>query len=417
MRQLSRFINASGSSVPKCKEMYDAAIVGAGPAGTTTARYLAMKGHKVALIDKDTFPRDKPCGGGFAYGLLDEFSYLKSREEDFLKGICKVGVLHSPNRVITLRGKVDMAVALRYDFDNVLFESAQDSGVEPITGQRVKDIEARSDCIDLQLSNGRTITAKAIIGCDGVGSIVARKFKLHKRWPSNMITACRVAEIPEKESFIDEVFGPDKEYHFYANLGGLPGYGWIFPKRETINIGLGIIGTHSKGLPRLFEKFVKMIKKGGFLPYNANLSKAKGALVPTGGTINHTVDNRCLLVGDSAGMVSPLTGGGIHYAMRAAKVAADVISRGLEGNKLNSGNLAEYQKIWQADFGKDMKPMLLAQKLFTGVFTNLLFNIGSRDNKLQEMVSEAMAESSEGIKPTKLMLRTLRVLAREAFHL
>ncbi|MCK5237906.1 MAG: NAD(P)/FAD-dependent oxidoreductase [Candidatus Thorarchaeota archaeon] len=398
--------------------MYDVAIVGAGPAGSTTARFLAKLGHDVVLLDKDKFPRDKPCGGGFSYGIIDEFSYLKSRERDFLKGICKVGVLHSPNRRTVLRGKVDMAVALRYDFDRVLYESAKDVGTETMTGLRVKSVSNNAESVELSLHNGQCIRAKSVIGCDGVGSLVARKFGLHKRWPSNMITACRVAEIPEKESYIDDIYSTDKEYHFYANIGGLPGYGWIFPKQDTINVGLGIVGTHAQGLPGLFRQFIKMLKKDELIPNNADLSNAKGALVPTGGTIKQTVANRCILVGDSAGMVSPLTGGGIHYAMRAAKMAASVTSQGLELDSLDLENLMKYQTMWQSDFGKDFGPMLLAQKIFTGNFTDLLFEIGKRDQGIQMMVSEAMAESSDaGIDVPKLLARTLWVILRNALHI
>ncbi|MHA2425034.1 MAG: NAD(P)/FAD-dependent oxidoreductase [Candidatus Thorarchaeota archaeon] len=398
--------------------MYEVAIVGAGPAGATAGRYLTKLGHEVVLVDKDTFPRDKPCGGGFAESIINEFSYLKSRKDDFLKGICRVGVLHSPNRRIELRGRVDMAVALRYDFDNVLYESAIEMGVEALTDTRVKSISSHEDFVELDLSKGRSVRAKTVLGCDGVGSLVARSYGLHSRWPSHMITACRVAEVPEKETYINDVYSTDKDYHFYANLGGLPGYGWIFPKQDTINIGLGIVGTHAKGLPHLFNQFVSMLKRNKLLPHDADLTGAKGALVPTGGTIKQTAANRCILIGDSAGMVSPLTGGGIHYAMRAARFAANVISQGLEDDQLDVSNLMRYQTMWQSDFGKDFGPMLLAQKIFTGNFTDLLFEIGKRDSRIQEMVSEAMAESSDtGIDIPKLLARTIWIILRSVLHI
>ena len=67
--------------------MFDIAVIGAGPGGATASRYLAKKGLTVCLIDKDQFPRDKPCGGGFSENLIDEFPYLRRRTKDFLKGI------------------------------------------------------------------------------------------------------------------------------------------------------------------------------------------------------------------------------------------------------------------------------------------------------------------------------------------
>ena len=82
--------------------MHDVIVIGAGPGGATVSRYLASLGLEVLMIDKDSFPRDKPCGGGFSQTIIDDFSYLKSRARDFLKGIARVGVIHSPNRRITL---------------------------------------------------------------------------------------------------------------------------------------------------------------------------------------------------------------------------------------------------------------------------------------------------------------------------
>ncbi len=398
--------------------MYDVAVIGAGPGGATASRYLAKKGLKVCMIDKDTFPRDKPCGGGFSKGLLDEFPYLGKRSNEFLKGVARVGVLHSPNRRIVLKGSVDMAVALRTDFDNVLFESAVEEGAEPLVGIRAKSVRFHKDHSEVTLKGSESIKAHVVIGADGVSSMVARETGLNRRWPSSMITACRVAEVPAKFNEIIDRYTENLNYHFYANLGGLPGYGWIFPKRDTINIGLGIVGTHAQGLPRVFDAFVQHLKRENLLMQDADLSKAKGGLVPTGGPLSRSYIERCILLGDSAGMVSPITGGGIAYAMRAAKYAAAVLTKVIEADNFGSGILGEYEKIWRNDFGDTFKDQLLAQKIFTSPFTDLLFEIGKRDEKIQEMVSEAMAESAEeGIDVKNLILRTIFVCLRASFRL
>ncbi len=398
--------------------MYDVAVIGAGPGGATASRYLAKKGLKVCMIDKDTFPRDKPCGGGFSEGLLDEFPYLRKRANEFLKGVARVGVLHSPNRRIVLKGSVDMAVALRTDFDNVLFESAVEEGAEPLVGIRAKSVRFHKDHSEVTLKGSESIKAHVVIGADGVSSMVARETGLNRRWPSSMITACRVAEVPAKSNEIIDRYTENLNYHFYANLGGLPGYGWIFPKRDTINIGLGIVGTHAQGLPRVFDAFVQHLKRENLLMQDADLSKAKGGLVPTGGPLSRSYVERCILLGDSAGMVSPITGGGIAYAMRAARYAAAVLTKVIEADNFGSGILGEYEKIWRNDFGDTFKDQLLAQKIFTSPFTDLLFEIGKRDEKIQEMVSEAIAESAEeGIDVKKLILRTIFVCFRASFRL
>ncbi len=397
--------------------MNDVVVIGAGPGGATVSRYLAKQGLEVCLIDKDTFPRDKPCGGGFSRTIIDDFAYLKSRAPEFMKGIARVGVLHSPNRQIVLEGRVDMAVTLRTDFDNVLFEEAVSAGSLPLTGTRAKKVNIKSDGVTVELSGGKSVKGKIVIGADGVTSMVARETHLNQSWPSSSITACRVCEVPAPTQDILDRYTDDLKYHFFANLGGQPGYGWIFPKEDTINIGLGIVGTHAQGLPSRFDAFVRFLKMRNLLPQSSDLSGAKGALVPTAGPIKQTVKDRCILLGDSAGHVSPITGGGISYAMRAARFAAHVIVDSLENDVLDSVALSRYQRMWQSDFGKEFQNQLIAQKIFTSPFTDLLFHIGSKDEKIQGIVSESMAESSDGeIDVKQLVSRTLMVCIREALR-
>jgi digeranylgeranylglycerophospholipid reductase len=245
--------------------------------------------------------------------------------------------------------------------------------------------------------------------------MVARTIGLNRRWSPSAITACRVVEVPATESFIDEVYTPDREYHFFANLGGLPGYGWIFPKSDTINVGLGILGRHSKGLPNRFNQFIRMLKLTGNLKEEADLSSTQGALIPTGGPIRTTTTDRCILVGDSAGMVNPLTGGGIAYAMKAAQKAAVALGKCLDEDRLDAKSLELYQRLWMASFGHEFGPLLLAQRAFIGPFTNALFEVGSRDPVLQETVSSMMSEGSHGrVGVTKLLARFIYVSLREA---
>jgi geranylgeranyl reductase family protein len=396
--------------------VYDVAVIGAGPGGSTAARYLAKMGYNVCLIDKDTFPRDKPCGGGFAPGLVEAFPHLMKRQGDFLKGLCRVGVLHSSNQKTVLRGRADMAVALRTDFDNVLFESALESGTTPIIGYRAKSLQIGSDSAKVKLASGEFITARAIVGADGVTSMVARTTQLNRSWPSDSVTACRVVEIPAKPEGIVDRYSEDLEYHFFANLGGLPGYGWIFPKLETINVGLGIVGKHAQGLPRYFEIFIKMLKRRGYISRSSNLNAAKGALLPTGGTLSKSYTDRCLLVGDAAGMVNPITGGGIAHAMVAGRIAAIILGRNLETDALEDRDLRPYQQIWMNQFGKEIKSQLLVQRIFTGAFANTLFEIGARDSVLQDTVSSMMSEAAQGKNDGyRLLARFFYVCLREAF--
>ncbi len=398
--------------------MHDVVIVGCGPAGATVARYLAKLGHDVLVFEKDVFPRDKPCGGGFSYNLIREFPYLRKRECEFLEGICRTGVLHSPNRMTILKGQVDMAVTLREVFDNVLYEEACDAGANVIQNTRVKEISFTQEFVSVMTNHGNETRARIIIGADGSNSIVARKTELNTRWASNSITACRVMEVPLNPEFIKETYGEELEYHFYANPFGLPGYGWLFPKRMTVNVGIGFVGTHAMGLPKLFDSFVRVVKKDSLLPDSITLMDVRGALVPTGGALEKTISDRCILIGDSAGMVNPMTGGGIAYAMQASKIAAKVLNDFIQEDRLSSKDLQKYERAWRNDFGYEFGPLVRIQKIFTSPIASTLFEIGQRDEKLQSMVSQAMAESSDDkLDKRGILLRTLYVCLREAFHL
>jgi flavin-dependent dehydrogenase len=216
---------------------------------------------------------------------------------------------------------------------------------------------------------------------------------------------------------ITDFYGMDREYSFYACVGGQPGYGWVFPKQHTVNVGLGVVGPHSRGLSLKFRSFLRMLERKEMIPNGSHNVVLRGALVPTGGPVPRSFCDRCLLVGDSAGMVNPLTGGGIAYSMRAGRYAAAVLSDCIESQIYDASSLSRYEHLWREDFGKEMKRLLVAQRLFTSPFVGVMFHIGSRDSTVQAIVAEAMAKSHESqVDLRRLGTRVLYVCLREALH-
>jgi digeranylgeranylglycerophospholipid reductase len=398
--------------------MYDIAVVGAGPSGSTAAMYLAKMGFNVCLFEKVGFPRDKPCGGAFGLDLLTNFAWLGRKSQEFLSGVCRRAVVHSPNRVHTLKSDVEMAVALRTDFDNAIYESALEHGTDAFIPHRVKRVRISNESVKISTAKGGDVESRVIIGADGVNSLVAREVGLMTKWPRGSLVPCNVAEIPARGSQLLDFYGVEKEYHFFTDVGGHPGYGWIFPKSETVNVGLGEIDTHSAGLPRRFRAFIRMLQRDGFLMEDADLSRTRGGLVPVRGPIPKTYANRCLLVGDSAGMVNPLTGGGIALAMRAARMAARVLESSLGEDTLSEISLSSYQNLWTRDFGSNMRTLLLAQRVATSSMLDVLFEIASRDKLISEKVGQSFSEASDvSFDVSWLALRTALVCFKSAFHI
>jgi geranylgeranyl reductase family protein len=397
--------------------MYDVAIIGAGPGGSTAARYLAMNGLKVGLIDKAKFPRDKACGGAIPSKILNTFSYLKSRSREFIKCIGSRGYLHSPDRKTVLTGEIPLAMTLRSEFDNVLLEAAMEAGANTILGTRVKSIKFDKEKVTIDTKHSNSINARLIIGADGVNSIVARLTALNIKWPSGSLVACKVAEIPCSLSDIMHYYGDEHTYHFYSGSWNQIGYGWVFPKYDTVNIGLGIIDKAARGLPSKFKGFVKLLQKEGVLKPDVDLSSTKGALVPVSGPIKSTVCDRCLLIGDAAGMVNPLTGGGIDYAMQSGRIAAKTLIGAFEEERFDKSFLMKYQRIWKSRLGPEFRNQLLSQKIMTSAFSSTLFKIGSRDKEIQKMVTSAMADSlGKTLKAYRLVARAAYVSLKEVFN-
>ena len=155
---------------------YDVAIVGAGPAGSTAAKFLSEKGLKVILIEKHKFPRDKSCGGGLSNRVLVEFDYINN--ERFIESYSYCGIAHSP----TLKNKIEVheknpiiASVLREKFDYELVKLAKENGTYLLEGKSVRDFEILKDEVKIILDNKAIINSKVLIGADGVWSLIAKK--------------------------------------------------------------------------------------------------------------------------------------------------------------------------------------------------------------------------------------------------
>ncbi len=367
---------------------YEVIIVGAGPAGSTAAKFLSEKGVKVLLVDKSKFPRDKPCGGGLPCRVLNRFTYAK--DKDLIESYSCGGVSYSPSlKYKAIYKKIDpiVAMVLREKFDMGLLQLAIDSGAEFIDGRAVKDVKISKEKAKIILDDKTEVDSEIVVGADGVWSVVAKKTGLAP--PKKYLGFCILNEYNLGEDAINNYFGEEKTCHIHLKFQGIIGYGWVFPKKQHINIGIGKfspdahISKTKMDLLTVYRNYIKMLKRTKIIPNNLEVGKCKGGALHFG-PLEKTYANRVLLCGDASGFINPVTGEGIYYAMASGEIAAGVIIDALEVGNTSENFLSKYQEGWKKDFGKDIE-LLLGSTRRMGGDAEKIVKLAGKNKKLADI--------------------------------
>lgn len=394
--------------------MYDAVIVGAGPAGSTAAKFLAEHGRKILLIDKERFPRDKSCGGGLTAKVLEEFPYIK--DHDLIESYTFGGYVYAndiTNKVEIRKDKPIMATVIRKKFDAGLVKLAVDQDCTLIEGKKVSDISFNKNHVKTQVENGECFESKMIIGSDGIWSLVRKKAGLEP--PQKKFAISLFNEYNVNEKIIDHYFSIKRYGHLHLKMKGLAGYGWVFSKKNHINIGIGEMkpyyATKHKDLKQIFHEYIRLLKEENIIPESINANTVRGAALPTQ-PIPKTYADKVLLCGDAAGLINPITGEGIHYAMYSGRIAANVVHEALEKDNTRARFLSKYEKQWKHLFGKDIKLFLRATKQWENTDFRY-FELLKQDERLKDMLIDIMmGNKSASENKFKILKRILLVKAR-----
>lgn len=320
--------------------MYDVIVAGAGPAGSSCARECARQGFNTLLIDKDRFPRSKPCGGAVSEQAL---SYLDfALPDDIIEKECYGARLYFKGRNLEVRKDYRLAVLVsRERFDTFLVKKAREAGAHTLEGERVINLKSNQDHVDV-ITNNAVFRTRFVVGADGVNSVVAKHVRPPFSKKEKLFAIVSKVQTPKGET--------DRRLEGIIDIyfGLIPlGYGWVFPHGGYFSVGVGGLATEFRNPKQTLLDFGNQL---GFA-----IGESQGHFIPIGGMRRKLTSHRVLLAGDAAGFVDPFIGEGIAYAIRSGKLAAQSIVNCLSRKDLSCVHLSSYEQACENTIVKDFR--------------------------------------------------------------
>jgi digeranylgeranylglycerophospholipid reductase len=327
---------------------YDVIVVGAGPAGSTTARLAAENGVSVLLMEKrQEIGSPVRCGEGISQDFLSKFGIEPNplwiaAEIDGAKLISPAG--HEFIVDQSLAGDEVGFVIERDLFDRELAYMAAKAGADVVVKCTATELIRHDERITgvKVIHNGEKldVSAKLVVGADGYESQIGR-------W-AGIDTVCKPEDIMSCVQYrLTDIDINPKYVEFYIGSAAPGGYVWVFPKNDdTANVGIGVQGALLKQGGQVKEYLDKWIAA------NPRFNKGKTLDMVSGGVsvcapIDRTVTDNLILVGDAARQVDPMTGGGISNGCKAGMVAGKVAAEAVQAGDCSAGFLQKYEKGWR----------------------------------------------------------------------
>lgn len=333
--------------------MYDVIIIGAGPSGSSCANNIKRfhPSASVLLIDKATFPRYKPCGGGISNEVKNYLDF------DFSEAVSYYNrdVILKANQTTT-QTQCDMILVRREQFDNFLVKKAADNGVTVLMNHEVTDIQHEKKHAIVKTNHG-DFEGKIIVIAEGSLGRLARKLKIA---PKNNVAPA--LEYEHESRMSQDILQVDFDYN-------QSGYAWVFPKSDGLSMGVGRFSKQKKeNEASLQEQLKRYLADHGV--HEIKRSQQHGHPVQLYSGKHNLVHGRIMLIGEIAGCVDPLTAEGIRPAIKSGFYAAKTIALALQKNKLSL--LKKYNRDFHHHIGKDFRYARFAAYFLFRYFEKLL---------------------------------------------
>lgn len=385
----------------------DVIVVGGGPAGATAAHRIAQAGLKVILVDQQTFPRDKVCGDFVGPVALVELGAL---------GIVNLPEYRSTNVVrraaLCLDGKELISrlipdveglpsygrVIPRMILDKWILDLAREAGVHILEGFRVRGFETRNGGIDLVVdgpAGNRNLRTRLLIGGDGSNSTTAR-FLRGKPPP----TCDRIIGV---RAYFEGVDGPPDQADLCFTTESFPGYCWLFPTdKSSANIGVGMaLDTVPRYSSNPRELLCRLIERDAALMRRLRKARMVGRIAGWPLTTYNPrlpiVGNRIMLIGDAAGLINPLNGEGLQYALLSARWASDVAISCVSRDDLSQEALSPYSNRVEMELRYSMAVSSLILQLIRNRDLNPIWLYGLQIIAARARIDPAYAHITGGI--------------------
>jgi digeranylgeranylglycerophospholipid reductase len=352
----------------------DVLVVGAGPAGSMAAKTTAENDVDVVIIERNKYiGQPVRCAEGINKFLFKDTG-VKKNDSFIEQEIIGTKIYFYDEIYLLDTGQWQGYTINRKVFDPYLAQQAESAGAQLFTETKAIGMEKKGNkwVVKTKSKKGLTsIETNIVIGADGFECYIGRWAGIRKNWKQNEFSKCYEFEIECPHLVENNLF------HIAFGEEFPNGYAWVFPKKNTANVGVGV--TPKANPKKALDFFIKNYPRINLLlGKDYSIKEKRGGSIPITGPrdINELVTDGIILTGDAAGMVDPITGEGICSSMLSGIAAGETAAASLKEKKWDKKQLSVYQYNWMhkkyidTTLGENFNSLLQLKDIFSNTFSS-----------------------------------------------